>query len=371
MFQALLQKLRPETATPPVPAEPDPLFGVLKYSSQNIGDEIQSLAAMRFLPHVDYYCHRERLDNFRVKEEDAGQKVKLIMNAWWIWEPKHFPPSGDIDPLLISMYFNPRAREDMKAQKNLDYFRAHGPVGCRDMSTKRFFDEQDVPAYFSGCLTMTLLPNPVFREKNKHDYILCVDLPEYLVEEVKKRTNRPVYNVSRMLSVAFSAVDRMTLAKVMLSLYHNAHCVVSSRLHVSLPATAFGTPLCMIQLESEDRQGRFDGMENFFHQFTEAEFLQNPHIYDFDNPPKNPENHIALRDNLVQTVSAFTGYDSKTSLFEDDYDPLIDVIRLLHMSLDQDRDVLNRVLIFATKNELLEALYKKQIDKKSKYDLQI
>ena len=98
----------------PAPTIPNELYGILKYSSQNIGDEIQSVAAMRFLPKIDYYCHRERLDQFHLPEEQAGQKLKLIMNAWWMWQPKHFPPSEDIDPLLVSMHLRRDLAEDFK-----------------------------------------------------------------------------------------------------------------------------------------------------------------------------------------------------------------------------------------------------------------
>ena len=76
-------------------------FGLIKYTSFNIGDEIQSLAASRFLPNIDYYINRERTDKFK---SDQEEKVKVIMNAWWMWQSKHFPPSEDIDPLLISMH---------------------------------------------------------------------------------------------------------------------------------------------------------------------------------------------------------------------------------------------------------------------------
>lgn len=348
---------------------PDGLYGVLKYSSSNIGDEIQSIAAMRFLPKIDYYCHREQLNTFHVDEEHAGQKVKLIMNAWWMWRPKNFPPSDDIDPLLVSMHLRKALAEDFNRPDILDYFRKHGPVGCRDMYTKEYLDSLDVPAYFSGCLTMTLQPNPKFRRKKGGDHVLCVDLPDHLVEEVQRRTDRPVYNVSRMLSVAFTAVDRLELAKIMLALYHNAACVVTSRLHVALPSTAFGTPVCLIMLKDEDRRGRFEGMEGFFNQVTEEDFLQNKTIYSFNNPPQNPNAHLKMQKELIKTVSDFTGYDNPHSLFEDDYDPLLSLIKMLKMDLATDRDIIKRILIFATTDELIDALYQKRINKISRHDL--
>lgn len=343
----------------------NPLYGVLKYSSQNIGDEIQSIAAMRFLPKVDYYLHRERLDQFHLNDAQRGNKVKLIMNAWWMWCPEHFPPSDDIDPLLISMHLREALHNEFARPEILDYFRRHGPVGCRDMSTKRYLDRQGVPAYFSGCLTLTLQGNPEFRKERGGSYILCVNLPEHLEKEVCRRTDRPVYNIDRMLSVSFTAVDRMKLAKCMLSLYHNAHCVVSSRLHVALPSISFGTPTCLIKLNEEDRRGRFDGLEGVFRTVTENEFLRNSKSYNFDDPPKNPEQYLKIRDDLIIRCSQFTGYDNSEPLFEEEYEPLIELIKILA----SDKKVIKRTLHFASQDDLVKVLYEKRIQKKTKHDL--
>lgn len=366
-FEKFRDKEKSQSKTPRA-AHPA-LYGVLKYSSQNIGDEIQSVAAMRFLPKIDYYCHRERLDQFHLPPDAPSDKVKLIMNAWWMWQPTHFPPSDAIDPLLISMYFWQDGRQKFTRPEVFDYLRKHGPVGCRDKDSMRFLLDHEVPAYFSGCLTMTLLGNPEYRKKKGGDYVLCVDLPAHLEAEVRRRTDRPVYNVSRMLSAAFTAVGRIQLAKIILALYQGAHCIVTSRLHVSLPSLAMGVPVLLLRLNDENRQGRFDGMEHFFHEVMEDDFVANKGIYDFDTPPKNPENHLEMREALVQKVSAFTGYDSKAPAIETDFEPLIELVKLLRSDLTDSREVLKRLLIFATKDELVEALYKKQIQYISKYDV--
>ncbi|MCD7723528.1 MAG: polysaccharide pyruvyl transferase family protein [Clostridiales bacterium] len=343
------------------------LYGVLKYSSQNIGDEIQSIAAMRFLPKIDYYCHRERLDAFHPGESRAESKVKLIMNAWWMWQPRHFPPSEYIDPLLISMHLRHGELESFARPEVLEYLRMHGPVGCRDMSTQRFLAEHDVPAYFSGCLTLTLQGNPEFRRKKGNDWVLCVDLPENMVREIKKRTERPVFSVSRMLSAAFTSDSgRMELAKIMLALYHNAHCVVTPRLHVALPCTAFGTPVCVIKTGS--RNGRFDGMTDFFNEFGKKEFIENPKIYNFDNPPENPCRHLEMRENLIARCKEFTGYDNPAPIFDSGWEPLIALINLLHADYKADRNVINKMLYFAAKDEMADVLYKKSSLKYSKFD---
>ena len=40
-------------------------YGLMYYkSTDNIGDDIQTYAAMKFLPHIDYYIDREDLSCF-------------------------------------------------------------------------------------------------------------------------------------------------------------------------------------------------------------------------------------------------------------------------------------------------------------------
>lgn len=58
-----------------------------KATATNIGEEIQSVAAKRFLPSVDYYIVKEQLGKFCSKE-----KTKLIMNAWYMERTENFPP---------------------------------------------------------------------------------------------------------------------------------------------------------------------------------------------------------------------------------------------------------------------------------------
>ncbi|NQM33266.1 hypothetical protein HO412_10470 [Streptococcus suis] len=64
-------------------------FALLCYSTGNIGDEIQSVAAERFLPQVDYYLNRDYLHDFIADSTD--EEIKLIMNGWYSHHPQNFP----------------------------------------------------------------------------------------------------------------------------------------------------------------------------------------------------------------------------------------------------------------------------------------
>ena len=300
-----------------------PLYGLLKFSSMNIGDEIQSVAAQRFLPHVDRLIHRERTDEYR-----ANRKTKVILNAWWLWNEEHFPPSSDIDPLLISMYFRKEVRDTILRPDVREWLAANGPVGARDMSTMRWLHDSGVDAYFSGCLTLTLQGNP---GRPRRDYILTVDLPEIAVRAIRERTGRPVYSISRILSAGFAAADRIELARIALQLYTSAHAVVSPCLHVTLPCLAMGTPVLRIDDGdgAMDAHGRFEGFTEMLNSRTLEEFLADPRTYDFENPPANPTAHLPMREDLIRRCTEFTGFDRTTSPLDSGTDPLVELFQLL------------------------------------------
>jgi len=115
-------------------------YGVIAHTTtKNIGDDIQTYAATKLLPHVDYYITRESIDKF---SSENNEPVSVIMNAWWMWSKWNWPPAECINPLLVSMHVNdyrpihnngtPVRREDWLGGIGGDYLRAYGPVGRRD-----------------------------------------------------------------------------------------------------------------------------------------------------------------------------------------------------------------------------------------------
>src|SRR5215471_17228736 len=116
----------------------DMKFGLLSYRTDNLGDDMQSIAARRFLPGVDRYVDREALDE---QGSADGERLALIMNGWFCHRPDKWPPAPCIDPLLISFHVtdnpepgtNVRAREEFaRSPRVLRWLEEHGPVGARD-----------------------------------------------------------------------------------------------------------------------------------------------------------------------------------------------------------------------------------------------
>lgn len=345
-------------------------YAVYLGTATNIGEEIQSIAAQRFLPSVDHYIIKEQMHRFH-----SDEKTKLIMNAWYMVRPNNFPPQDCIDPLLISMHFQVEIRDTiLSSAKAADYLKKYGPVGCRDMSTKKWLDENNIPAYFSGCLTSTLLPNENLRKKYPEKYILCVDCYDEIVEYVKKHTEYPVLSFSKEISPCIGSVDRFEVAKAFLFLYQNAHCVITTNLHTAMPCLAFNTPVCAVEIIAPMHFGigRFDGMEGYFHWETVESFLAGG--YDFNDPPENPRAFEESRDLLIGKCREFTGYDSLKPALDDDFNPLYAVIssiscRSRECNPEKNKNRVKKALYSAKRKDLLKMLILKTIRKVDEHDI--
>ncbi|MCI1513261.1 MAG: hypothetical protein LKH44_06420, partial [Eubacterium sp.] len=152
--------------------------------------------------------------------------------------------------------------------------------------------------------------------------------------------------------------------------YHNAGCVVTPRLHVGLPSVAFNTPVCMLTTDILTdkilkRRGRFAGIENVFNEIKVEDYLNDPSLYDINNPPENPDNYHQLADNLVEISTKLTGYDSKKPVFDDNYEPLLELLEMLQYS----KPKLQRAMYFATNNQMIKTIIEKAYDGKNRYDL--
>lgn len=312
-------------------------YGAICYDTFNIGDEIQTIAAMRFLPQVDSWVYRERISKFK-----AAEKHKIIMNAWWMYHPKNFPPSDALEPLLLSMHFHPRCVKKMFRKKTRKYFAKHGPVGCRDFSSLEICKKYNVDAYFSGCLTTTLQANSKIK---REDFILTVDIPEHIVQEIKARTSRKVISIFKSITPVFDTEQRMLVAKIMLGLFHRAHCVVTQNIHTALPCLAFETPVLFFSPKSETffLEERTNGLINLFHHTNEKQFLDDKDIYNFDTPPSNPEAYLEMRNNLIKKCSDFTSFDNEQSLIDENMNSTAELLKMLEISRGNARKILKLI----------------------------
>ena len=141
--------------------------------------------------------------------------------------------------------------------------------------------------------------------------------------------------------------------------------MVTIALHASLPSTAFETPVCVLDLDSYEAKTRFAGLESCLNSVKLDEFLKEPYAYDINNPPSNPDAYLSLKTELERRCSDFTGYDYKKSLFEDDYNPLIDLAEIMAYN----PMTLSNAMLYPRRRYLIRAFIKGIIKREDRHSI--
>lgn len=282
--------------------------GLLVHRTKNIGDEIQSLAASQFLPVIDYLVDRESIN-----KQISNEKVFIIMNAWWMHKSNNFPPFNYLKPKFVSVHFNKKMKQKILEKNSFEYLKSHEPIGCRDQDTMNFLLKNNIKAYFSGCLTLTLKKDENIRKLND---IVIVDAPENISKIVKDKTNRNIIELTHNIASFYSPKAKLYIAKRYLNLYQRAHLVITSRLHVALPCLAFETPVIFVNKKNE--QERFSGLLELLNSVGLSDyelFLEN---YDYENPIQNSDDYKTIRDDLIIGLKKTTNYYNSINFNEED-----------------------------------------------------
>ncbi|MBE5924480.1 MAG: glycosyltransferase [Lachnospiraceae bacterium] len=285
-------------------------YGVLlDIATDNIGDDIQSYAAYRFLPKVDYIIDREKMDMFGLDDKEVYEPVSVIMNAWYMYNKSNWPPSAKINPLFVAMHITGDDRygigdlflEGMGG----DYLKHNSPIGARDESTLKLLKRKGIDAYFSGCLTLTLdLPE----KKPKTDEVILVDVDDEICEALEgnyPQINwvRVTHKVDPMVWRTLSMEERFLAVEKKLYRYQQANCVITSRLHCALPCLALETPVLLLYREGcLDRMGAFLPL---LHCMSANDVKDGKILFDVANPPKNKDSYKEYRKNLIERCKCF------------------------------------------------------------------
>ena len=297
---------------------------------KNIGDYIQSLAQEQFWDHIDIIVDREHTDTVRSPRQD--EKINLIMNSWWMWEPEHFPPSDDINPLFISFHISPDIERRMMGEKSIAYLKKYQPIGARDKDTAAILDKYGIQNYFSGCLTLTLgktyasneksgivyFVNPEYKLFRPHAYVewlraLWLSIRwKRIIDQLEKKfifSKKTAFSKissrlnKRICTTLFYSEYRaffddeillnaeyishrvnvkndyptneacMEHARALVGKYAKARMVITSKIHAALPSLGLGTPVVFVRSKAIDSggiKGRLGGLIDFFNYQLEV-----------------------------------------------------------------------------------------------------
>ncbi len=284
-------------------------FGLLYFKdTDNIGDDIQSYAAYKFLPRIDYMIDRENIISFI---PDKKEYVYTIMNAWYVHDRLNLGFSPYIYPKLVSMHFNRYDIEggsltnigiDYINEYVREYLKKYSPVGVRDYHTQKIFDELNIDNYFSGCLTLTL---PKFQGLKKEDYICAVNLSDEELEKLKSITKREIKIINQDIPMGSLSdktwEERAKNVEELLKIYQKAHMVITTKLHCALPCLALETPVLLLyDKKNQDRIGTF---REFVNYMDREEFMAS--TINVEKPSKNPDKYLKYRKKLIKDCSDF------------------------------------------------------------------
>ncbi len=291
-------------------------FGVIMHkTTQNIGDDIQTFAAKCHLPQVDYFIDRECLDIFETEDK---KPAAVVMSAWYMWKKWNWPPSEYVVPLLTGIHFSDHQASEQTGSPvqteflsglGAEYMNKNGPVGCRDMYTYNKFKDIGLDAFFSGCITLTLPKMEI--KKPEKEYICAADLPKDILEKLKKEVagsgleiiETTHYKDYRKSNATWE--EREAAVKELLTLYQNAKCVVTRRLHCALPCLAMEVPVFVTNRHKRPVSGRFDPYYDWISNCSYKEFLEGKFDYDFVNPPANSAEYLEVRNAMIKSIEDF------------------------------------------------------------------
>lgn len=228
-------------------------YGVIWANTINLGDDVQTLAAINFLEKkglkAEVFVNREELINY------SGPEINLIMNGWFMHDVHKFPPPEKINPIFISFHCS---NEDL-IKNNVEYFKKHDPIGCRDAATVELFRKNDINAYFTGCLTLYFNKQTV---RNNSKYLVDINTCKYIPKVNLDKSEYKDY--TELTHDLLPHEDRNNLnyrlekTRSLLDRYSKASLVITTRLHAALPCRAFGTPVKFIHSDLNDP--RFSGL---------------------------------------------------------------------------------------------------------------
>lgn len=328
-------------------------------NTHNLGDDMWAYAQSLFYPHIDYLIDNTTVYKFKAKNNETVASIFSAFIEPYNYEYSFLPPTNII-PLFIGSYFRPTMFEFLDTPLIKSYLKKHSPIGCRTKELAELFENKNISAYFSGCITLTLPDLKLKKEK----YICLVDVPQYVVDYVKKKVagkyelkilSHNIDNVSE--HSALSIEERFELVKNNLEIYAKAHCVVTSRLHVALPCLTQNTPILLVVPNEKidgvnDIERRLQDYLPFLNHNFNSEFCEKQVDYDFVNPPSNPDVYKLFRDNLTEKCNSFInncetgniqqGFSSEAEKLQKD--ELIDVLQYKVQQLKSVIDEKNAVI---------------------------
>lgn len=270
-------------------------------ATDNLGDDLVTLAAMQHLPRVDHVLDADALDA-PLPTLSENDRVVLLAPGLFLRSSAHWPPEGHIAPVCMGVHISEEDAWGLPLSTldgaGLEALNACAPIAARDVRTANRLANLNIPHTLTGCLSLTLEHPPV-----KRSGIVCCDAPEEVVEAL--RHFRPdVTSVTHTLSEPSpDFTRRMTDAKALLTRYASAEMVFTRRLHCAMACLAVGTPVLLLYHAEYEDISRFAPMDSMVRRQPVEDFLRELNQHGLPAPWRNPADVGAIQRILLNTLS--------------------------------------------------------------------
>ncbi|MCM1256252.1 MAG: polysaccharide pyruvyl transferase family protein [Roseburia sp.] len=273
----------------------------------NVGDYIQVLAIENLYKEMGMKSEdivRIRMQELKTyKGEKLLLPINLIVYGDNFFDGSDMVISEDIVPVFLGVHFY----HYFFSEKTKQYLREYGPVGCRDESVLMKLQALNIPAYLSGCVTITL---PKRKQKPSKGKVYLVDVPEALYEYFPEWIKE---NMVETTSVYFMSKTNMLQGKTMKEFveekyreyFENASLVITSRLHVASPCIAAGIPVILAR---ESITGRFAWLDKFIRIYTPENFSEID--WEINAVEMNEEKRKIIDADIAMIRSQYTKYSA-------------------------------------------------------------
>ena len=262
-------------------------------STDNLGDDLVSLAAMQRLPRVDMALDADALDAPLPGMNDDDRLV-LLAPGLFLRSSAHWPPEQHIVPVCVGVHISEEDAWGMPVSSldgaGYEALLACAPIAVRDVRTANRLAKLKIPHTLTGCLSLALEHPPM-----KRSGIICCDVPEDVTTLL--REFRPdVTTVTHALSNPSPDFNlRMEQAKAMLTRYASAEMVFTRRLHCAMACLAVGTPVLLLYNAAYEDIPRFAPMDAMVRKQPADDFLREVRQHGMPAPWRNPADVGAIQ----------------------------------------------------------------------------
>ena len=270
-------------------------------ATDNLADDLVTLAAMQRLPRVDRVLDADALDAPLSGLADDDRLV-LLAPGLFLRSSAHWPPEKHMIPVCVGVHMSEEDAWGLPLSTldgaGYDALAACAPIAARDVRTANRLARLNIPHTLTGCLSLTLEHPKVERTG-----IVCCDVPEEVVAAIRE-FRQDVTVVTHGMSDPSPDFDtRMANAKALLTQYASAEMVFTRRLHCAMACLAVGTPVLLLYHPEYEDISRFAPMDAMVRKQPVEEFIREVRRHGMPAPWRNPADVGAIQRILLGTIS--------------------------------------------------------------------